>query len=290
MSKEVLGNVLTERVSEGVVLGKENFRIPEHFLIAEVANALVATSRSPVGRLLVSLNNPERRNCLSQPLILDLTHTIRIMGLDPSVRVIILTGSATAFCTGLDLHDCQWMPKEQILETLSVVRTTMDAIQKPLIAAVAGHALGGGCELALMCDIVLCTDTAIFGFPEVKLGLIPGGGGISRLSKVLGKNRAMEMILTGRFWTGRDSEKWGMASKVCTNYESLIADAILCAQTISENDTRAVRAAKTIMKHIEAADDGVEGRRVERELFWQLLGSDEQISLCTRFTSRKNSI
>lgn len=237
----------------------------------------------------VTLHDPERRNCLSQSLLLELTHTLGALGADPEIAVIILTGSVESFCTGMDIKDLQSLPKKDIIKISNVLQETVADIKQPIIAAVSGHVLGGGCELALMCDITMCTDQAVFGFPEVKLGLIPGGGGTQRLAQVVGRQRAMEVILTGRSWTAAEAVAWGMASRTFTSYEFLMEAVLSCAGSIAKNGQKAVRAAKQILKPPNESGLGnlVSVLKAEKELFGQLLGSDEQISLCNAFLSRK---
>lgn len=239
----------------------------------------------------MTLHNPERRNCLSRVLLLELAHTLSGLGADTKVPAIILTGSAKSFCTGMDIRDLQSSPKEDIVETMDLLQETVADIKQPIIAAVSGHVLGGGCELVLMCDIIMCTNDAVFAFPEVKLGLIPGGGGTQRLAQVIGRQRAMEVILTGRSWTAAEAVAWGMASSTCASYELLMNSVLFCAGCIAKNGPTAVRAAKQMLDLSSELGLGnlTTGLRAEKELFGQLLGGDEQISLCNAFLSRKKT-
>lgn len=243
----------------------------------------------------MTLHDHRRGNCLSQPLLLELTHTLSALSADSGISAIILTGAAKNFCAGMDIKDLQSLPRHVILETLSLLQQTVSSVKQPLIAAVSGNAMGGGCELVLMCDIVMCTETANFAFPEVKLGLIPGGGGTQRLTQSIGRQRAMEVILTGRSWTAAEAVAWGVASRSFASYELLMSAVLSCAESIAKNGPTAVRAAKHAIQLSKESSRGVPGDAVsgleaERELFGELLGSDEQINLCNAFLARRKPV
>jgi enoyl-CoA hydratase len=148
-------------------------------------------------------------------------------------------------------------------------------LTKPLITAVSGHALGGGCELALMGDILYCTEKANFGQPEIKLGTIPGAGGSQRLTRAVGKSKAMELILTGKFFSGIEAEKWGVAARVYGSYDELIEESLKTAETIASYSKVAVKAAKEVVNKSQDLPlrDGIE---YERRLFHGLFGSQDQ--------------
>ena len=151
----------------------------------------------------------------------------------------------------------------------------LTTLRKPIIAAVSGHALGGGCELAMMCDILYCTSSASFGQPEIKLGIIPGAGGSQRLTRAIGKSRAMELILTGDTFTGKQAGEWGLAAKVFDNYDELLEGAIRTAQKIASYSQISIVAAKEVVNKSQELDlkEGVE---FERRLFHSLFGSKDQ--------------
>jgi enoyl-CoA hydratase len=189
----------------------------------------------------------------------------------------VLTGSAKAFAAGADI-------KEMATLTFSAAYTTSfiaswsdltHFLTKPLITAVAGHALGGGCELALMGDILYCTEKASFGQPEVKLGTIPGAGGSQRLTRAVGKARAMELVLTGKTFSGVEATQWGVAARSFASYEELLEGALATAETIASYSKVAVRAAKEVVNKSQDLPlrDGVE---YERRVFHSLFGSQDQ--------------
>ena len=153
--------------------------------------------------------------------------------------------------------------------------STIPNIRKPVIAAVNGHALGGGCELALMTDIIYCSSTATFGQPEIKLGIIPGAGGSQRLTKIIGKSRAMNLILTGRNFSGLEAERWGVAARCFENAEECLKGALETAERIAGMSRVAVRAAKEVVN--KSQDLGIrEGVEYERKVFHGLFGSRDQ--------------
>jgi enoyl-CoA hydratase len=158
------------------------------------------------------------------------------------------------------------------IESWSSLTTT---VKKPILAAVSGYALGGGCELALMCDLIYCTSDAKFGQPEIKLGTIPGAGGSQRLTRAVGKSKAMELILTGKFFSGEEAEKWGVAARTFATHEELIAGVLETAETIASYSKVAVMAAKEVVNKSQDLPlrDGVE---YERRVFHALFGSQDQ--------------
>jgi enoyl-CoA hydratase len=162
------------------------------------------------------------------------------------------------------------------------------AIKKPIICAVSGHALGGGCELALMCDILYCTDNANFGQPEIKLGTVPGAGGSQRLTKAIGKARAMELILTGKSFSGKEAAEWGVAARVFGSYEGLMEGALETAETIAGYSKVAVMAAKEVVN--KSQDLGVrDGVEYERRVFHSLFGSEDQKIGMKAFAEKKKA-
>lgn len=148
-------------------------------------------------------------------------------------------------------------------------------VKKPVIAAVSGYALGGGCELALMCDFIYCTTNATFGQPEIKLGTVPGAGGSQRLTRAVGKSKAMELILTGKFFSGEEAERWGVAARTFGTHEELMNGAWDTAETIAGYSKVAVMAAKEVVNKSQdlALHDGVE---YERRVFHSLFGTQDQ--------------
>lgn len=153
--------------------------------------------------------------------------------------------------------------------------STIPAIRKPIIAAVNGHALGGGCELALMADILYCSSSATFGQPEIKLGIIPGAGGSQRLTALIGKSRAMELILTGKTFSGSEAEQWGVAARVFSSADDCVQGALETAGKIATMSRLSVRAAKEVVN--KSQETGLrEGLEYERKVFHGLFGSKDQ--------------
>lgn len=223
------------------------------------------------------LNRPKALNALCTPLINELNEALLAFNASDGVRAIVLTGSEKAFAAGADIKEMAPLTFSQayvnsFIESWSSLVTQ---IKKPIIAAVSGHALGGGCELAMMCDILYCTDKANFGQPEIKLGTVPGAGGSQRLTRAIGKSRAMELILTGKSFTGREAYEWGLAARTFGSYDELIEATLKTAETIAGHSKVAVQAGKEVVNKSQdlSLRDGVE---YERRVFHSLFGSQDQ--------------
>ncbi|KAK4662055.1 uncharacterized protein QC763_710210 [Podospora pseudopauciseta] len=235
----------------------------------------VTEPRPGVGQ--ITLNRPKALNALSTPLITELNTALLTFQSTPSIRAILLTGSQKAFAAGADIKEMAPLTfssayLNSFIESWSNLTTTL---KKPLIAAVSGHALGGGCELALMADMIYCTKTANFGQPEIKLGTIPGAGGSQRLTRAVGKAKAMELILTGKSFSGEEAEQWGVAARAFGSYEELMEESLKTAETIAGYSKVAVQAAKEVVNKSQELGlrDGVE---FERRVFHALFGSEDQ--------------
>ncbi|MDQ8046417.1 MAG: enoyl-CoA hydratase-related protein, partial [Patulibacter sp.] len=167
---------------------------------------------------VITLNRPEALNALSQELMLELTGLAGQLDRDPEVGAIVITGSARAFAAGADIKE---MAEQSYVEMYAAdwfaAWDAFTRVRTPTIAAVAGYALGGGCELAMMCDVLLAADTAVFGQPEIKLGVMPGMGGSQRLTRAVGKAKAMELCLTGRTMKAEEAERAGLVSRVVSS-------------------------------------------------------------------------
>lgn len=236
------------------------------------ANIIVET-HGPVG--LIRLNRPQALNALSSPLIEDLNAALAGFVDDPNIRAIVLTGSEKAFAAGADIKEMQDKTfAEAFLGDFISRWENVSKIRKPIIAAVAGFALGGGCELAMMCDFILAADTAKFGQPEIKLGVIPGAGGTQRLTRFVGKSKAMEMILTGRVMDAAEAERAGLVSRVVPA-ASLMSEAMKAAETIAALSASAVYAAKEAVNRAYETTLG-EGVRFERRIFHSLFATEDQ--------------
>ncbi|KAJ6099971.1 hypothetical protein N7467_001506 [Penicillium canescens] len=209
---------------------------------------LTSTPKPGVG--LITLNRPKALNALCTPLFKELNEALSNYDNDKSIGAIIITGSEKAFAAGADIKEMAPLSfaaayNDNFIAPWSHLANT---IRKPVIAAVSGYALGGGCELALMCDILYCTEKATFGQPEIKLGTIPGAGGSQRLTRAVGKSKAMELILTGKNFSGKEAGEWGVAAKVVEGgKEELLEEAVKTAETIAGYSRVAVVAGKEVV-------------------------------------------
>lgn len=237
---------------------------------------------------IVTLNRPKALNALSTPLITELNTALEEFASSPTVAAILLTGSERAFAAGADIKEMAPLTFSKayttsFIESWSKLTT---AVKKPIIAAVSGHALGGGCELALMADILYCTEGANFGQPEIKLGTIPGAGGSQRLTRAVGKARAMELILTGKTFSGVEAERWGVAARSFPSHAELMEAALATAETIAGYSKVAVMACKEVVNKSQDLPlrDGVE---YERRVFHSLFGSNDQKIGMKAFAEKK---
>jgi enoyl-CoA hydratase len=236
----------------------------------------------------VRLNRPEALNALNRKLLRELGAALGELDATTRVRAIVLTGSDKAFAAGADVKEMA--PKgftEMFLEDFFTPEA--EAIlrcRKPVIAAVAGYCLGGGCELAMMCDFIIAADTAKFGQPEINLGVIPGLGGSQRLTRFVGKSKAMEMILTGRFMDAAEAERSGLVSRVVTA-KDLLRDAQETAAKIAEKPPIAVRAAKEAVNRSYETTLR-EGLLFERRLFDALFATEDQAEGMAAFAEKRS--
>jgi enoyl-CoA hydratase len=235
---------------------------------------------------VIRLNRPEALNALSVQLIEDLNDALDKAEVDMEIRCLVLAGSEKAFAAGADVKEMQ---SKSYLDAYygdfvaSWERITR--MRKPVIAAVCGFALGGGCELAMMCDFILASDTAKFGQPEIKLGILPGAGGTQRLTRLIGKSKAMEMCLTGRMMDAAEAERAGLVSRVIPAAD-LMAEAIRVAQAIAGMSTSAVMMTK---ESIERAYESSlsEGIRFERRLFYATFATPDQKEGMAAFVEKR---
>ena len=224
---------------------------------------------------LIRLNRPQALNALSGALIEDLDAALAAFEADPEIGAMVLTGSEKAFAAGADVKEMQDKSFADVFLGDFISRwEEVSRSRKPVIAAVAGFALGGGCELAMMCDFILAADTARFGQPEIKLGVIPGAGGTQRLTRAVGKSKAMEMILTGRMMDAAEAERSGLVSRIVPAAD-LVEEAIKTAATIASKSLPAVYAAKeSVNRAFETTL--AEGVRFERRIFHSLFATEDQ--------------
>ncbi|MCS7188689.1 MAG: enoyl-CoA hydratase-related protein [Bacteroidia bacterium] len=236
---------------------------------------LVVEKNIRPGVALIRLNRPESLNALNRALVAELTETLLALDKEEEIRAIVITGNERAFAAGADIKE---MANDGVVDMLLLDQfqrwDQIKRLKKPLIAAVSGYALGGGCELAMLCDIIIASETAQFGQPEIKIGVIPGAGGTQRLTRAIGKSRAMEYILTGRFFTAKQAESWGLVSRVVP-VELYLEEALSLASEIASMPPIAVQLAKqAVNKAYELSLE--EGLHFERRNFYLLFATADQ--------------
>jgi len=246
---------------------------------------ILTETRGKVG--IIRLNRPEALNALCDRLMEELGQALRAFDADPAIAAIVLTGSEKAFAAGADIKEMKdrTFPDVYLNDFIGARWETVLEIRKPVIAAVAGYALGGGCELAMMCDLIIAADTAKFGQPEINLGIIPGAGGTQRLTRAIGKSKAMEMILTGRMMDAEEAERANLVCRVVPAAE-LIAEAVKIGEKIGALSAPAVAMAK---EAVNAAFESTlaEGVRTERRLFLSLFATEDQKEGMTAFAEKR---
>ncbi len=235
---------------------------------------------------LVRLHRPDALNALNAKLIGELDEALKAFQADIEIGCVVLTGSEKAFAAGADIKEMR--EKDFVDAFLGDFLANWDTVarfRKPIIAAVSGFALGGGCEIAMMCDFILASDTAQFGQPEIRLGVIPGAGGTQRLTRAIGKAKAMELCLTGRFMGAEEAERAGLVSRIVPAAE-LVAEAIKTAQTIA---AMSLPAAMTAKDAINSAFETTlaEGVRFERRAFYALFATQDQKEGMTAFVEKR---
>ena len=245
---------------------------------------IIVETRGKVG--LITLNRPKALNALNSQLIGELNAVMDGFEKDPGIGCMVVTGSEKAFAAGADIME---MKDKTYPETyLDDFITAWDRVgqrRKPIIAAVAGFALGGGCELAMMCDFILAADTAKFGQPEIKLGVMPGAGGTQRLTRFVGKSKAMEMCLTGRMMDAAEAERVGLVSRVVPAAE-LVEEAVKVAGQIAEMSMASVMMTKeTVNRSYETSL--AEGIRFERRVFQSQFGLAHQQEGMSAFIEKR---
>ena len=234
---------------------------------------ILVETRGRVG--LLTLNRPKALNALNSEVLGEVTHAMAGFDADPKVGAIVITGSEKAFAAGADIKEMQ--PKQYADAYLEDFFSGWEAVartRKPVIAAVAGYALGGGCELAMMCDFILAADNAKFGQPEISIGAMPGAGGTQRLARFIGKSKAMEMCLTGRMMDVEEAERCGLVSRIIPKGE-LREEAIRVAKQIAAfSRPIAILVKDSVNRSYETGL--TEGVRVERRLFHSTFATEDQ--------------
>jgi enoyl-CoA hydratase len=236
-------------------------------------NILVET-RGAVG--LITLNRPKALNALCDALVREMGTALDNFEADDAIGAIVITGSERAFAAGADIKEMQSRNFVEVYLADFVTKgwERVTTCRKPIIAAVAGFALGGGCELAMMCDTIIAAESARFGQPEITLGIIPGAGGTQRLTRFVGKAKAMDMVLTGRMMDAAEAERSGLVSRVVAN-DKLIEEALKMAAQIAALSRPSVLAAKEAVNRAYETTLA-EGVRFERRLFHALFATADQ--------------
>lgn len=276
------------KAAPGQAAGQDG-RIPEPAVVRVELPAPAPFGRGPADPsvALVTIDRPEALNALDASVMAGLAAAFQRLDADPACRAIVLTGGGTrAFAAGADIKGMVDATPASIAAAGGFEHwATLAAVGLPVIAAVRGFALGGGCELALQCDLIVAGDDATFGQPEIQLGVIPGAGGTQRLTRAIGKARAMELILTGRSIDAREAERLGMVSLVVPSEEALDRALDLAAR-IAALPPLAVRVAKAMVKAAQEVPLD-EGLRLERQVFFDLFATDDQHEGMTAFIEKR---
>jgi enoyl-CoA hydratase len=247
-----------------------------------------ATAAGPApGVALVIIDRPDVLNALSFDLLDELAAVLQRLDADPACRAIVLTGSGTrAFAAGADIRElARQTPVSLLVDNRFAAWDRIGAIRTPLIAAVRGFALGGGCELAMTCDIIIAGEDAVFGQPEINLGVMPGAGGTQRLTRAIGKARAMDLILTGRTISAADAERMGLISRVVAP-DTTLDEALDLARRIAGQAPVAVLAAKEAIRQAGELPLSA-GLQHERRAFFLLFASDDQEEGMAAFVEKR---
>jgi enoyl-CoA hydratase len=236
---------------------------------------------------IVTLNRPKALNALNDALMTELGQALKAFDADEDIGCMIVTGSERAFAAGADIGAMASYSFTDVYMGDYITRNweTIRSVRKPVIAAVSGFALGGGCELAMMCDFIIAADNAKFGQPEIKLGVIPGAGGTQRLPRAVGKSKAMDMALTARMMDATEAERAGLVSRVVP-YEKLMDEALGAALVIADFSQVAVMAAKESVNR--AFESGLsDGVMFERRLFHALFATSDQKEGMDAFVAKR---
>jgi enoyl-CoA hydratase len=249
----------------------------------EYKNILVAIHGSVA---LIRLNRPKVLNALNSALIAELNIALDLLEKDPGIGALVVTGSEKAFAAGADIKELQALTyMDAYLSDTIASWERLSYFRKPAIAAVAGFALGGGCELAMMCDIILAAENAKFGQPEIKLGILPGAGGTQRLTRLVGKSKAMEMCLTGRMMDAQEAERAGLASRVVP-VETLLDEAMRVASVIASMSLPIAMQIKDCVNTAQASTLA-EGVKFERRNFHAAFATQDQKEGMAAFVEKR---
>lgn len=247
---------------------------------------IIAETRGKVG--VVTLNRPKALNALNSQVLAELSDALRAFDADPGIGAIVITGSEKAFAAGADIKEMQHKTYvEAFLGDFFSGWDNVGRVRKPIVAAVAGYALGGGCELAMMCDFIIAADNAKFGQPEITLGVMPGMGGSQRLTRAVGKAKAMDMCLTGRMMDAAEAERAGLVSRIVP-VERLVEEALAAADKIAAYSLPAVMMAKEAVNRSFETTLG-EGLRFEKRLFHSMFALDDQKEGMSAFVEKRKA-
>ena len=239
---------------------------------------------------IITLNRPQQLNALNDQLMDELGHALKAWDADAAIGCMVITGSEKAFAAGADITAMAKYSFSDVYQGDYITRNweTLRKVRKPVIAAVSGFALGGGCELAMMCDFIIAADNARFGQPEIKLGVIPGAGGTQRLPRAVGKAKAMDMALTGRMMDATEAERAGLVSRVVP-LDKLMEEALAAALMICSFSQLATRAAKEAVNR--AFESGLsDGVHFERRLFHALFATADQKEGMDAFVNKRKPV
>jgi enoyl-CoA hydratase len=239
---------------------------------------------------IVTLNRPKALNALNGQLMDELGSALQAFDANPEIGCMVITGSEKAFAAGADIGDMAQLTFADVYGQDYITRNweTIRGVRKPVIAAVSGFALGGGCELAMMCDFIIAADNAKFGQPEIKLGIIPGAGGTQRLPRAVGKAKAMDLVLTGRMMDAQEAERAGLVSRVVP-LDKLMDEALGAALTICALGLPSVMAAKEAVNR--AFESGLsDGVMFERRLFHALFATEDQKEGMDAFVNKRPAV
>ncbi|KFI26829.1 enoyl-CoA hydratase-related protein [Paenirhodobacter enshiensis] len=236
---------------------------------------------------LITLNRPEALNALSRQMTAELSQAVAAFDADPAIAALVVTGSERAFAAGADIREIKDKTFAQVWDEEFITATWegIARVRKPVIAAVSGHAIGGGCEIALMCDIVIASETARFALPEATIGIIPGAGGTQRLTRIVGKAVAMDMILTGRSLSAAEALALGVVSRVVPA-GSQVETALEIATRLAAQSRPILRIAKEAVNHAYETHLQ-EGIYLERRLLWSTFALEDRHEGLTAFAERR---
>jgi enoyl-CoA hydratase len=248
---------------------------------------ILVETRGPVG--LITLNRPKAMNALCADLAREIAEAVDAYEADDAIGALVITGSEKAFCAGADIKEMAAKNYMDVYKEdfITVNWERLSQCRKPVIAAVAGYALGGGCEFAMMCDFILAADTAKFGQPEITIGTIPGAGGTQRLTRFVGKSKAMEMIITGRMMDAEEAERSGLVSRIVPAAE-LVDEAVKTAEKIANLSRPVVMLAKESVNRAYETTLA-EGVRFERRVFHSTFATEDQKEGMSAFAEKRKA-